>query len=38
MPRVKKSRKDKQCSQTVDVCIEIVSSYRWQYLLFSDPE
>ena len=27
--------KDEQCCQTADVCIKIVSSYHWQYSLFS---
>ena len=31
-------RKDEQWSQTADVCIKIVSSYRWQYSLFWDPQ
>ena len=29
--------KDKQSSQKADVCIKIVSSYRWQYSLLTDP-
>ena len=38
MPRVDKwPFKDEKCSQTADVCIKIVSSYRWQFSHFSDP-
>ena len=29
--------KDKQSSQKADVCIKIVSRYRWQYSLLTDP-
>ena len=29
--------KDMQSSQKADVCIKIVSSYRWQYSLLTDP-
>ena len=32
----KNGHKDKECSQTTDVCIKIVSCYRRQYSLFSD--
>ena len=33
----KTGRNDKQSCQKADVCIKIVSSYRCQYSLFSDP-
>ena len=36
MTPVHKWLNDKQSCQKADVCIKIVSSYHWQYSLFSD--
>ena len=33
----KNDRKNERLSQTADVCIKIILSYRWLYSLFSDP-